>query len=297
MNFYQISAQSIFFYASYLSIQILVVLIFLAIVKRRALCGNKILMAVYALSISATLLFIYSRFIERNLITQQVTRINTGFEAKIIVISDIHLGVYKDTNFLKSVVKKINKIKNADAVLIAGDFTYHSGKNLESLFYPLKDIKFPVYAVLGNHDSDKTLQKELQATLENNNVVFLHNSSFPLKENITILGLGDKWTNEDMVSKIDQFKESDDLIVLTHNPDTVLKYKNNIADLTIAGHTHGGQIRIPFLYKLIIPCEGDFDQGLYSINQNQVFVTSGVGEVGLPMRLGVPPVIDVLELY
>ena len=84
---------------------------------------------------------------------------------------------------------------------------------------------------------------------------------------------------------------------MAHNPDTALEYENSIPDITICGHTHGGQIRIPFLYKQTIPCEGNFDQGLYETKYGKVFVTAGLGEVGLPMRLGIPPTIEILELY
>jgi len=61
--------------------------------------------------------------------------------------------------------------------------------------------------------------------------------------------------------------------------------------LTLAGHTHGGQIRIPYLYKKVIPVRGDvlWDQGLYSFKNEKVFVTSGIGEIGLPMRFLIPP--------
>ena len=291
---------NLIFYSSHISIILFIILIYFAITKAKYIFKNKILFFCIYFSFITTSLFIYARFIERNIITKQETKINAGFNAKLIVISDIHLGIYKNANFLKRVVKKINNIKNADALLIAGDFIYQPKNNLEELFNPLKDIKIPVYAVLGNHDSQKPgppIQKELQKVLEKNNIIFLHNSSAFIKKDVAILGLGDKWANQDKISKINDFKKSDNLIVLTHNPDTVLEYKNNIADLTISGHTHGGQIRIPFLYKNMIPCIGDFDQGLYNVNQNKVFVTTGIGEVGLPMRLGIPPVIDVLKLY
>ncbi len=89
--------------------------------------------------------------------------------------------------------------------------------------------------------------------------------------------------------------------MLTHNPDTALSYApNHYPDLTLAGHTHGGQVRIPYLYKRMIPVLGVdilWDQGLYRYKNGQVFVTSGIGEVGLPLRFLIPPVIDVLELY
>ena len=291
-------------------------LVFFIFKKGKKLYKNKILFFITILLLLITSSFIYARFIERNLILTKTTKIKTGFSAKLIVIADLHLGVYKDINFLKRVVKKINKIENADAVLIPGDFTYYSPENLKALFSPLKDIKFPIYAILGNHDSEQPgppIQAKLQYALENNGVIFLHNSSstikntkcaprafpagHPLGKNIKILGLGDKDADQDDVSKINEFKKSDNLIVIAHNPDTALEYENSIPDLTISGHTHGGQIRIPFWYKRVIPCDGDFDQGLYETNYGKIFVTAGLGETGLPMRLGVPPTIEVLELY
>jgi len=293
--------QNFILYASYIAIPFLFFLIYLIINKKKELYKNKSLLIFIILFILGTSLFIYARFIERNIILVHTTKINTGFNSKLIVISDLHLGVYKNTNFLKRIVKQINEIENADAVLIPGDFTYYPPQNLATLFSPLKNIKYPVYAVLGNHDSQKpgpSIQKKLQQALEKNNVIFLHNSKAILKnKKIILLGLGDRWANQDDLSKINQFSKNDNLIVLTHNPDTTLNYKNSIPDLTITGHTHGGQIRIPWLYKKIIPCKGNFDQGLYIKKHGKVFVTAGVGEIELPMRLGIPPTIDILETY
>ena len=236
------------------------------------------------------------------MIRVETTRIENEFSARFAVFSDIHLGVYKGAHFLERIVEKINMLEDIDVVLIPGDFTYYPPEDLVSLFAPLKDLQVPVYAVLGNHDSEEPgppIQKQLQEALEKNGVIFLHNSSQKIMNTeITVLGLGDKWANEDDTSLIDSFSKTDHLVVLTHNPDTTLDYTNNIEDLTITGHTHGGQIRIPYYYKNIIPCIGPFDQGIYETKfGGTVFVSSGVGEVGLPMRLGVPPVIDVLEMY
>ncbi len=250
-----------------------------------------------------TLLFIYARFIERNIILVHHYKIKTGFPLKIAVVSDLHLGLYKNTNFLKRVVEKVNEIKNLDAVLMPGDFVYKAKGDFKTMFSPLQKVKAPVYAVLGNHDNgeektDLILQNKIKQALKENNVIVLENNFLNLKhKNIKILGLKDRWSDEDDVSKINNFKKQDNLIVLTHNPDTTLLYKNDIPDLTICGHTHGGQVRIPFLYKLIIPCVGKFDQGLYFINNTKVFVSSGLGENGLPLRLGIPPSIDVLNLF
>jgi len=289
------------FYSSFLLIPFLLILIGIVCKGWRRLTEKKILLGVLVINILGSLLFSYSRFVEPNVILTKTTEIRVGFSSKIVVISDLHLGVYKSSHFLKRIVTKINKMEDVDAVLIPGDFTYYAPKDLELLFSPLKDLRFPVYAVLGNHDSENPgprIQEELRKALEANEVIFLHNSSSELKnKDITILGLGDKWANQDNVSQINDFQGETNLIVMAHNPDTVLTYENSIADLTVAGHTHGGQIRIPFIYKQMIPCTNDFDQGLYETENGYVFVSAGVGEIGLPMRFGVPPTIEILELY
>lgn len=288
---------SFIFYFSYLSFPFLAFVIF-ALIKWHK---NKAVFIASVFLILLSLSFIYSRFIETNMIFLQTTKIKSDIDAKIIVISDTHLGVYKDGNFLKRVVDEVNKIENADMVLIPGDVSYHPLEDLEdlkNLFSALKDLKVPVFAVLGNHDTGHPgplIHDKLQKALEFNDVVFLNNSTSKI-DDITILGLGDNWDNNDNISMIEAFSEEDNLIVLAHNPDTSLSYKNSIPDITVTGHSHGGQIRIPFIYKLVIPCEGDFDQGVYETEFGTVFVSAGLGETGLPMRLGIPPTIDVLEL-
>ncbi len=247
--------------------------------------------------------FIWARFIETQIIISKETKINIGFEGKIVLIADTHLGTYKNSAFLDQVVSKINKI-DPDMVLIAGDFVYfpenETKQALKELFAPLKKINAPVFAVLGNHDGVDnnfgTANEELKEALPELKVVLIENEYINF-ENFTLLGLGSNWRNEDKIELLDQFTEEDNLVVLAHNPDTTLKYINKKADLTLTGHTHGGQIRIPLLYKKAIPTNGDFDKGLTQEENTTLFITSGLGETGLPMRLFNPPIIDVLILY
>jgi uncharacterized protein len=283
-------------YFSYLVFPFLLLLIYLCSLRLKSV----FIYILFGILISGSMIFIYARFVEPQIILTKTTKIETGFTAKIIVISDIHLGIYKNEHFLEKVVNKINQIENVDAVLIAGDLSYHPKENdIPILFSPLQNIKFPTYAVLGNHDQEHPgppIEKELRKALKDNNVHYLLNENITINK-LTILGLGDNWAQQDDISKINNFTPEDNLIVLTHNPDTTLNYENNIPDLTVTGHSHGGQIRLPYLYKHAIPCTGDFDHGLENSPHGKVFISSGLGEVGLPMRLGIPPRIDVLELY
>lgn len=248
------------------------------------------------------IIFIYARFIEPKLLFVNHYKIETGFKAKYALIADIHLGIYNNASILERTVDKINQL-DVDAVMIAGDLTYEPQfDDMEVLFASLKKFKIPVYAVLGNHDCERPGPKvrgELVVILKKYGVHLITNKAMKLN-GITILGLGSRWAREDKVSLLDSYNKDEKLIVLMHNPDTALDFKSNhYPDLTLAGHTHGGQIRIPYLYKKVIPVRGNvlWDQGLYKYKNGKVFVTSGIGEIGLPMRFLIPPVIDVLELY
>lgn len=80
--------------------------------------------------------------------------------------------------------------------------------------------------------------------LEENEIVVLNNDIVQF-EDFSLVGLGSHWNNEDDVALLDTFSTDDAVVVMAHNPDTTLLYTNNVADVTVAGHTHAGQIRIP----------------------------------------------------
>ncbi len=291
------------FYFSYFLGLILVFLLVAGIKNRNVFTSNKSALFYFLFAVIVLAIFSYSRFIEKNIITTKTTKIKTGFQAKFIVISDLHLGVYKNSRFLEKIIKKINQTENADAVFIVGDFVYCPKDNLKNLFFPFKKIKFPVYAVFGNHDYQNQVKEKLKKILRNYKINILENESAKLaNKNINILGLGDLWGKQAEFSKINNFFKKDNLIVLAHNPDSVFYYKNDIPALTISGHTHGGQIRIPYLYKKIIPCKSNFYKGFYRFHLSRkvfgkLFVSIGLGEVNLPMRFLSPPTVDILDLY
>lgn len=253
---------------------------------------------VYLLVLFLAFVFIWARFIEPQLILIKKTQIKVGFDTKIALVADIHLGVYKDENFLERVVNKINQ-QEIEMVLIAGDFTFEPNKtDLKKLFAPLKRLKFPVFAVLGNHDvgfPGPPIRHELVKVLKYNDVMVLENQMVQLNK-IKLIGLGSHFAREDNVNMLYDYTESENIVVLAHNPDTTSRYYKNNVDLTLVGHTHGGQIRIPWLYKKVIPTKGEFDKGFSQEKRTKLFISSGLGEVGLPMRLLNPPTIEILTL-
>ena len=251
------------------------------------------------------LVFAWARFVEPQMIRVQETRLTgTGVEARIALISDIHLGIYKDRAFLDRVVDRLSALQ-VDAVAIAGDLTYEpQDRALDALFSPLARLDMPVYAVLGNHDQQAPgpdIDAALRAALHANSVQVIENAIVEAG-GYRWAGLGDRWARRDDPGFLDDVPSQLPTLVLAHNPDSASGLSASGTALVLAGHTHGGQIRIPGLYRRVIPSALGFDRGeAWTPGRGgapvRVFTTAGLGEVGLPLRLFNPPVIDVLELH
>ena len=208
------------------------------------------------------------------------------------------MGLYKGPSFLERLIVKLNTLE-VDVVLIAGDLTSELHRPLDELFAPFANLRHNAYAVRGNHDSEMPgppIERELREALNRHGVTLLENETVKVG-GFLLVALGDRWAGNDRVEMLTTLREADNVIVLTHNPDTARRFPPGKADVTLAGHTHGGQIRIPWLYRMVIPTDGPFDRGWHDLPNTRVFVTTGVGETGLPLRLMVPPVVDVIVLH
>ena len=197
------------------------------------------------------LLFIWGFFIEPNLIVIKKYRSDKFNGQKIVFVTDFHISKY-DTKRLKRIVKLINK-QNPDVVISGGDYIKgHDGKttmDIDKISFELSKINAPVYSVLGNHDGwydkyrvKKSLEKNGIKVLSNNNIKF---------NNITIAGVEDLQTGFPNV-ELALENASSPIILVTHTPDIYYDVKQKV-DLILAGHVHGGQVRIPFYGSLIVP--------------------------------------------
>lgn len=284
------------FYGSYFAFP------FIAYLLWRMRKPGKRLVGACLLAIS--LLFVWARFIEPQMIrVQETTLRGTGINARIILISDIHLGIYKDRGFLERVVTRINTLQT-DMVVIAGDLTYEpEPDSLPVMFSPLARIRQPVYAVLGNHDQQAPgpdIDIALRKALTGNGVEIIEGDIVNVDSGYRLAGLGDRWAGKDDPAFLKASPANVPTLVIAHNPDSAMRLAPEDAALVLAGHTHGGQIRIPWVYRQVIPSTYGFDRGEQVAQAPggdlRVFVTTGTGEIGLPMRLFNPPTIDVLQL-
>jgi len=245
------------------------------------------------------LLFVDGRFVEPQLITVQRTALGLGIPARVALVSDLHLGLFHGPVFLQRVVERLNEL-DVDAVLVAGDHTYLPDRPLDELMAPWSASRHPVYAVLGNHDEQRPgppLAGALRAALQRHHVRVIEQQAVDMGR-WTLVGLGDRYAGLDDIAPVLHAPADRPRVVLAHNPDSSMAFPKGAAALLMAGHTHGGQIRIPGLYRLHLRSAtyGGFDRGFYTVTRVPVYVTSGLGESHLPLRLFNPPVVDVLDL-
>lgn len=302
-----LSADEIFnlalFYAGYLYFPAAAILLWMIAAKAGF---NRLFAGVILLGLSV---LAYARFIEpRILLTvRHDVKLERCFakagKIRLAVISDTHQGVFGNEPPIARIARRIAEEK-PDAVLIAGDLTYLlDPARFEETFAPLSTLDAPVYAVLGNHDDrfrGKNIAAPLSESLERDGVHVIDNAAETQVidgEKIEFAGLSDaNVARQDL--RVVEAPIAYPRIALVHNPKLVRKLpKHAPIDLLVAGHTHGGQIYIPWLTCRLVGFACAVTRyGLVDTEAVKLFVTSGTGMVGLPLRFNVPPRIDVLNV-
>jgi uncharacterized protein len=255
---------------------------------------------------------IWAFFIEPNrLVTRyetiQIDRWPTELsDLKIAVLSDIHAGGrFIDDRKLRLIVERTNQL-NPDLIVILGDYI-SGGRNKHAMdpevFAPvLKDFRAPlgVYAVLGNHDWWFDGERVRRA-LEANGLKVLENDVARIEARgkpFWLLGLADLWTRTPRVHPaIEKVPEGEPIIAIAHNPDLFPQLPQRVS-LLLAGHTHGGQVRLPLIGTVVHTSDyGDhYEAGHVFENGHHLFVTTGIGTSIVPVRFGVPPEIVLLTV-
>jgi predicted MPP superfamily phosphohydrolase len=227
-------------------------------------------------------------------------------ELRLALVSDLHWGLYFRESQFKRLVEQLNAL-DVDAIVIPGDWTYEPTTDLHTGLAPLATLNKPVFGVLGNHDLQApgpNLALPLRAALEAHGVRLLEGQRLSWR-GWEWVGLDDDWGGDPdpqihhlwPTLTAPQQSPSSRLVVV-HQPNTVSKLPRHAAFLSVAGHTHGGQIWLPGLTPRILQrmSPRGWWNGLYSTPAGHLFVTPGIGTIGLPARLGVMPTIDIVSL-
>jgi predicted MPP superfamily phosphohydrolase len=226
---------------------------------------------------------------------------------RVAAIADIHAGSpFIDEDKLREIVATTNANQPEIIVLlgdyVVGEMFYRNPIEPERIAAALRGFKAPlgVFAVLGNHDWWHNGIKVRQA-FESAGIKVLENESLPITRNgetFWLVGLADAWTRPQNISGVfASLPAGATSITLTHNPD-VFPLLPPGAHLTLAGHTHGGQVNLPFLGRRVVPSEyGDrYAAGHVQEAGKDMYVTTGIGTSIIPVRFRVPPEIAILTI-
>jgi predicted MPP superfamily phosphohydrolase len=236
---------------------------------------------------------------------------------RIVHISDIHASFWVSSKYLNHVVTRINAIEK-DLLVITGDIITgsvndflkrwlpnNSNRHITTAIEALGKLeKGPKLAVLGNHDQwdGKKTEQHLVSELERIGIGVLRNSPriiFRGKDRITVAGTDDVWFSCNLHQALKGVSPDSFTVLLSHSPDIRESLEShNKVDLTLCGHTHGGQIAIPYLSPYYLPIKRPtrYMAGLVQEPYGYTYVNRGIGTLVFPLRINASPEITVLTL-
>ncbi len=253
---------------------------------------------IFKIAAAAVLLLAVDMIIEVSLpvvreVNLSTEKLDTGKKVTLLQISDFH-GSTSEA-MMKRLVSEAAVIE-PDAILITGDLVDSKTvkfSNVYALIEGLRSTCPDIFMVFGNHEWSNDRRRELAENLKTLGVALIDNKSTvisPRGSDINICGVGDPYSRWDDINKamkgVDKGKYT---VLLSHSPRIRDRLQDHAPDLILCGHTHGGQIRLPFIGAVIAPGEGlfpKFDKGMFELqNGSRLYIDSGVGTSKLPIRL------------
>ncbi|MED0772846.1 metallophosphoesterase [Bacillus siamensis] len=253
----------------------------------------------------------YARYIEPRMI--EITRhtitsrlIPRGFDNfKIVQFSDTHLSDVFTTEDLNKTAEKINQLK-PDLLIFTGDLIdkphlYHDHQHALAVLERL-EAPFGKLCVYGNHDHGGYGTNTYKTLMEAADFQVLRNGYRQVQladgSRIELASLDDLMLGKpDYEGTLSRLSEDAFSILLVHEPDAALKIGGHPVNLQLSGHTHGGQVQLPFFGPLITPPYGKtYTDGMYTLHDTTVYVNRGLGTTRLPYRFLARPEITLFTL-
>ncbi len=226
---------------------------------------------------------------------------------KVALLADLHAGAPFMTAEKFAKIAALTNAAEPDLILLLGDYVSHGvlGRfsiEPETWAPPLAELSAPlgVYAVLGNHDwwfdgpRVRAVLEKAGITVLDNEMMFLDHRG----DAVQLAGIGDFWAGSpDITGTLAAAGSDAPILLMTHNPDLIRQVPARVA-LTVAGHTHGGQVNLPLVGRLVVP--SDYGQryayGHVDEHGRHLFVTAGIGTSILPVRLNQLPEVVILTV-
>ena len=280
---------------------------------------KKIFKYLFILLVIGAVLLAYAsletRWVKITNVTIESHDIPLSFDGKrIVFVSDIHHGEALSRERVMKLVQRINDL-HPDIIILGGDYSSREEKYIIPVFDELRNLKskYGIFGVMGNHDyfvnGDLTIKM-----MKRNGINLCDNKSYWVKINrdsIKIGGVDDPSGNVQVLdSTIYDVHPKYFCILISHQPNYVKTLNTDLVDLTLSGHTHGGQVTFFGLWAPILPSDNGlwasltfskegqkYCYGLYQRNGTmQSYITSGIGTRSPHFRFFRRPEIAVLEL-
>jgi predicted MPP superfamily phosphohydrolase len=221
---------------------------------------------------------------------------------RLIQLSDFHRSWCVSQAFLDRVVVQANALK-PDVALLTGDFVTRSSNYMSSCIHSLRRLqtRSGSFAVLGNHDyacDAFSGGPRITEALQSIQITTLTNRSARLENGLNIVGIDDCWLGApDPEAAFRAVRTNEPAIAMTHNPG-YFPALGGYNCVTLAGHTHGGQINIPLLTRSLMARRARYLKGWFRSPEGpgRMYVSRGLGVVGIPLRLRCDPEIVLFEL-
>lgn len=243
-----------------------------------------------------------------------IPQLPAGFDGFVIAhLSDFHYHPIYSANPIIKGVRKANKL-NPDAVVLTGDFVTRplfrlrrrAIDNIQAQAEPCAELlshlrpRQGTYAVLGNHDQNSK-PALITASLEKNGIRVLRNQAVCLERSgsrIWIAGVDDALAGAaDLPRAISGIPTGDTIILLAHEPDIADGVAEYAVSLQLSGHSHGGQIRLPWTGPPYLPeLARRYPWGLRKVGDLSLYTNCGLGTIGLPIRWNCPPELTLVRL-
>ena len=239
--------------------------------------------------------------------------------ARVVLLADFQVGLFMDNRATVRRAVTRTLALQPELVLLAGDFIHDTARGIKpvtEILAPLVKAGIPTFAVLGNHDyamptardpENRALAEKLERALEAMGIRVLHNQSVALEkqgETLYLVGIGSHVPDDDDPEQaFTAVPAGAPRLVLMHHPDTYAEILPHRAPLAFAGHTHGGQVRLPFASgRSLLTWLRDGQNynadwaKRYGKAGNRLYITRGIGCSVAPIRLNCPPELTLITL-
>jgi predicted MPP superfamily phosphohydrolase len=221
---------------------------------------------------------------------------------RIVQLTDLHCGPFTPPARIRRWVERANALE-PDLIAVTGDLITSGAEYVERVAEELGGLRAPdgVVGCMGNHDYF-TDGEVLARALEQHGMQVLRNRGLTISRGggrLYVAGVDDTWTGRnDVPAALRGRPAAVPTILLAHDPDLFVEAVAQGVDLTISGHTHGGQLAVPGATRQwnLARIVTRFTAGLYHEGRSTLYVSRGLGTTGPPVRLGARPEITVLRL-